>query len=175
MRYIKAYYHHTVTSQVGCPIMEPNNRSPTSTAIQACGNFHLRPEKLLLLEETINECAEWVFQKHLHSNQVLAILHLFIHRRLLLELTIGSGKSTVVHVTGMVLGGFSLIIVPLPSLGSDQVGSMNSHEGSMKRFVAVNLDEIKTCTSISSLSKLLISLPHESRTVYLYASPHTLD
>lgn len=153
-----------------------NSLGDNSSSIHDFGNF-VQAEQLVLLENTIKECAERVFNKKLHRHQIMSILHLLIHRRLFLALTTGSGKSTVVHVTGMVLGCVSLTIVPLLSLGADQVAYMNAHRDShgLKRFFAVNLDEIKNPNAISSLSKLFLSLRHNSLTVYLYASPQTLD
>jgi superfamily II DNA or RNA helicase len=61
----------------------------------------------------IRQCAMKVFQRNLHDEQVHAIYNLITYNLLLLSLKTGSGKSTVMQVTGCLLRSITLVIVPL--------------------------------------------------------------
>ena len=69
---------------------------------------------------SIRQCTMKVYNCNLYEDQVDAIYNLITDNLLLLSLKTGSGKSTVMQVTGCLLQGVTVVIVPLLVLGSDQ-------------------------------------------------------
>ena len=79
-----------------------------------------------------------VFQRNLYDEQVHAIYSLITDNLLLLSLKTGSGKSTVMQVTGCLLRGITLVIVPLLVLGTDQGAKFDGATPPFGRVLSVN-------------------------------------
>ena len=92
----------------------------------------------------------------------------------MLGLTTGSGKSTVFQVAVMLLGGVTLVIVPLLALGADQLQKIKS-----VGCISVNLDEISKSKEATDELKQKLDSYKSTRdifsTVYLFALPQTLN
>ena len=92
-----------------------------------------------------------------------------------MEQNTGSGKPTVFQVTGTLIHGITLIVVPLLALGSDQVLRGNI---AMKKPLwepcCVNLDIIDE-VDIMEVAAELYKMNEKLRPIFLYAFPQTLD
>lgn len=117
-----------------------------------------------------------VFQRNLYDEQVHAIYSLITDNLLLLSLKTVSGKSTVMQVTGCLLRGITLVIVPLLVLGTDQGAKFDGATPSFGQVLSVNLDQLKCGTLQQNFRSWLLNLPvTTTHSIFLFASPQTLD
>ena len=119
------------------------------------------------------KCAKEVSDKVLYTHQIKAIVHLMKHKRLLLGLSTGPGKSTIFQVTDMLVGGVCLVIVPLLALGANQSSQLKN-----KYCMSINLDEVRKfevgTSKLGQKSNEYTSSKNIVETVYLFLLPQTL-
>jgi len=83
----------------------------------------------------------------------------------------GTGKTAVLHVASILLGGFTIVIVPLHGLGSEQTNRANA----IDNIEAYHLDAIKHPKRRKQLCQYLLTCTSSTKSVILFASPQTLD
>lgn len=92
------------------------------------------------------------------------------------------GKSAVTRCAGSILRGVILTVVPLLSIGADQVSKISKQVSEINKagqrtgsIVAFHLDEVKQNTAKKSLAEALLNVQQDSSaTVYLFASPQAI-
>ena len=103
----------------------------------------------------------------MYEDQVDAIYNLITDNLLLLSLMTGSGKSTVMQVTGCLLQG-----IPL----DNQSKKFNDATPPFCRVLSVNLDQVKCGKIQQNFCNWLLHLPATTtHSIFLFASPQTLD
>jgi superfamily II DNA helicase RecQ len=96
---------------------------------------------------------------------------------LLLVKPTGGGKSLVRDGIAVVLGGITLTIVPLLSLGADQTRKLNARAAQDDApTMAFHLDEMKSPQEQQRLADRLLLLPDDTtKTILLFSSPQFLQ
>jgi superfamily II DNA helicase RecQ len=96
--------------------------------------------------------------------------------KLLLVVKTGAGKSHIMQLTGVMLGGVCLIIMPLLALGSDQVAKLRSASQEYGVVKYYHLDEHRDHPG--SMSEILTELDALSQdttsTTFIFVSPQLL-
>ena len=92
-----------------------------------------------------------------------------IHQNQLLIRKTGEGKSLVFLVTGVCIGGVTLYILPLLSLGMDQSRKVLKHTPNTCAISSFHLDEMSPAL-LDRLQRSLINLPTSVAT-FIFTSP----
>ena len=113
--------------------------------------------------------ASKIFTRDLYQDQSKAItIIMFKHKKLLLGLTTGSGKSKWFKVAGVMLDGITLVIVPLLALSADQVQKHNGNQ-----CVKINLDKVNESKEKSSkLKEYFYRYDTKQNKVQFFSLPH---
>ena len=105
--------------------------------------------------------------------QCLAVfLVAFLGLTTLLVSGTGTGKTAVMQITSILLGGITIVIVPLNGLGSDQKNRANA---ATNKIEAYHFDSIKNPKEQQRLCKYLLSDEVKGKSIILFASPQHLD
>jgi superfamily II DNA helicase RecQ len=115
------------------------------------------------------------FAFQLHCVRLLLWPHRQQRPKVLSVQATGKGKSLCMQTAGTLLGGVTLVIVPLLALGADQVTKILRACNAFGKISAYHLDEIKTSAARNQVVQELLDLEENTQTsIFLFSSPQAI-
>jgi superfamily II DNA helicase RecQ len=115
------------------------------------------------------------FPFQLHCVRLLLWPHRPQRPKVLSVQATGKGKSLCMQRAGTLLGGVTLVIVPLLALGAHQVTMILWACNAFGKISAYHLDEIKTSAARNQVVQELLDLDYNTpNSIFLFSSPQAI-